>query len=67
MAEFGEENFPELQFLPYLIGGLALLVLIGAIIRKKGLSVLFNWFIYCRRDCRGMGFIPRSQTIRNQP
>ncbi len=36
MAEFGEENFPELQFLPWLIGGLALLVLMGAIIRKKG-------------------------------
>lgn len=35
MAEFGEENFPELQFLPYLIGGLALLVLIAAMIRKK--------------------------------
>jgi hypothetical protein len=36
MAEFGEENFPELQFLPWLIGGLALLVLIGAILRKRG-------------------------------
>jgi copper chaperone NosL len=46
MAEFGEENFPELQFLPYLIGGLALLVLIGAIIRKKGyLYFLIGLFI----------------------
>lgn len=35
MANFSEENFPELQFLTYLIGGLAFLVLIAAIIRKK--------------------------------
>lgn len=36
MANFSEENFPELKYLSYLIGGLALLVLIAAIIRKKG-------------------------------
>jgi hypothetical protein len=45
MQKFSEENFPELQFLPYLIGGLAFLVLIGAILRRKGylyfLIVLF--------------------------
>ncbi|WP_313803363.1 hypothetical protein [Cytobacillus sp.] len=35
MANFSEENFPELKYLSYLIGGLALLVLIAAIIRKK--------------------------------
>lgn len=36
MANFSEENFPELRFLKYLIGGLAFLVLIAAIIRIKG-------------------------------
>lgn len=36
MSEFSEADFPELQFLPYLIGALALIVLIGAIIRRKG-------------------------------
>jgi copper chaperone NosL len=35
MANFSEESFPELQFLNYLISGLALLVLIGAMIRKR--------------------------------
>ncbi|MDQ0154382.1 heme A synthase [Robertmurraya andreesenii] len=35
MAQFSEESFPELKYLPYLIGGLAILVLIGAIIRKR--------------------------------
>ncbi len=35
MKQFSESDFPELQFLPYIIGGLALLILIGAIIRKK--------------------------------
>lgn len=35
MAQFSEESFPELQYLSYIIGGLALLVLIGAIIRKR--------------------------------
>ncbi|MBM4761614.1 hypothetical protein [Bacillus sp. B15-48] len=35
MKRFSEENFPELQFLTYLIGGLAILVLLAAIIRKK--------------------------------
>ena len=36
MANFSEGNFPELKYLSYLIGGLALLVLLAAIIRKKG-------------------------------
>lgn len=36
MAQFSEESFPELQFLSYLIGGLAVLVLIGALIRRRG-------------------------------
>jgi copper chaperone NosL len=35
MKNFSEENFPELQYLPYLIGGLAILVLLAALIRKK--------------------------------
>lgn len=35
MKNFSEANFPELGYLPYLIGGLALLVLIAALIRKK--------------------------------
>ena len=34
MKNFSEENFPELQYLPYLIGGLAVLVLLAALIRK---------------------------------
>lgn len=41
MANFSEENFPELQFLSYLIGGLAFLVLVAAFIRKKS----FLYFI----------------------
>lgn len=36
MKEFGQEDFPEFKFLPYLIGGLAFLILLGAIIRKRG-------------------------------
>lgn len=35
MEEFSEENFPELNYLPYLIGGLALLTLITALFRRK--------------------------------
>lgn len=45
MKEFSEEDFPELQYLPYIIGGLALLTLLVAFLRKKaliyGLIVLF--------------------------
>lgn len=37
MTEISEANFPELTYLPYLIGGLALLTLIVAIARKKSL------------------------------
>jgi len=35
MKPFSEANFPELQYLPYVIGGIAALVLLAAIIRKK--------------------------------
>jgi copper chaperone NosL len=35
MKNFSEANFPELQYLTYLIVGLAVLVLAAAIIRKK--------------------------------
>ena len=45
MKEFSEENFPELAYLSYIIGGMALLTLAVAIIRNKkllyGLIVLF--------------------------
>lgn len=37
MSEFSEENFPELRYLPYVIGGLAILPLLTAIIRRKSL------------------------------
>jgi copper chaperone NosL len=37
MSEFSEENFPELNYLNYLIGGLAALTVLTAIIRKKSL------------------------------
>ncbi|MEH7436154.1 hypothetical protein V7182_01560 [Neobacillus drentensis] len=40
MANFSEENFPELSYLPYLIGGLAVLTLLTALLRKK--SVLYG-------------------------
>lgn len=39
MKEFSEENFPELNYLKYLIGGLAALTLLTAILRRK--SVLY--------------------------
>jgi hypothetical protein len=35
MKGFSEESFPELQYLTYLISGLAIIVLSAAIIRKK--------------------------------
>jgi hypothetical protein len=45
MKNFSEENFPELQYLSYIIGGLAALTLITALLRKKavlyGLIVVF--------------------------
>lgn len=45
MQGFSEETFPELQYLPYLVAGMALLTLIAAFLRKKGplyaLLVLF--------------------------
>lgn len=37
MKNFGEENFPELQFLPFIIGGMALLTLLTALLRRKTL------------------------------
>lgn len=46
MKQFSEEDFPELQFLPYIIGGLALLVLAGAIFRRKSyLYFLIGLFV----------------------
>ncbi len=45
MKEFSEESFPELQFLPYLIEGMAMLTLLVAVKRKTsllyGLIILF--------------------------
>jgi hypothetical protein len=40
MANFSEKNFPELAYLPYLVGGLAVLTLLTALLRKK--SILFG-------------------------
>lgn len=37
MENFSEENFPELQYLPYLISGLAAITLLTAILRKKAM------------------------------
>lgn len=37
MAEFSNESFPELQYLPYIIWGLAVLLFIVALIRRKSL------------------------------
>lgn len=46
MKEFSEEDFPELQFLPYIIGALAAIVLLGAIIRRKSyLYFLIGLFV----------------------
>lgn len=39
MKEFSEANFPELSYLSYIIGGLALLTLVVAILRNKKLLV----------------------------
>jgi copper chaperone NosL len=35
MANFSEETFPELTYLPYIVGGYAFLTIITAILRKK--------------------------------
>jgi copper chaperone NosL len=40
MSEFSEENFPELKYLKYLIGGLAALTVLTAILRRK--AVLYG-------------------------
>lgn len=46
MKQFSEEDFPELQYLPYIITGMALLALIVAFVRSKGLLyVLIGLFI----------------------
>lgn len=37
MAEFSNESFPELPLMPYLVGGLALILLIIGLLRKKKL------------------------------
>jgi copper chaperone NosL len=45
MKNFSEENFPELQYLKFLIAGLAVLVLSAAFIRKKAyLSIVLGLF-----------------------
>ncbi|WP_243291379.1 hypothetical protein [Bacillus sp. FJAT-47783] len=45
MKNFSEDNFPELNFLPYLIGGLALFTLITGLLRsKKMLYILIGLF-----------------------
>lgn len=45
MKPFAEETFPELQYLPYIIVGLAAIILIAAIIRsKKFLYVVIGLF-----------------------
>lgn len=40
MANFSKANFPELSYLSYLVGGLAAIILLTAILRKK--SVLYG-------------------------
>ncbi|MEC1714278.1 hypothetical protein [Schinkia azotoformans] len=46
MKNFSEEDFPELQYLPYIIGGMALLAFIVALVRRKGLLyVLIGLFV----------------------
>lgn len=46
MKNFSEEDFPELQYLPYIIGGMALLAFIVASVRRKGLLyVLIGLFV----------------------
>nr|WP_078597712.1 hypothetical protein [Evansella clarkii] len=37
MAQFSEESFPELQFLPWIIAGLALLIVFTGLLRKMSL------------------------------
>lgn len=45
MAEFGEKNFPELSYLSLLVGGLAAITLVTALLRnKKVLYVLISLF-----------------------
>ncbi|WP_047153613.1 hypothetical protein [Aneurinibacillus tyrosinisolvens] len=46
MKGFSEESFPELAYLRYVIGGMAALTLVTALLRKKGLLyVLIGLFI----------------------
>lgn len=46
MKQFSEEDFPELQYLPYIISGMAILTLLVAFIRSKGLLyVLIGLFV----------------------
>ncbi|TXL65891.1 hypothetical protein FHP05_06915 [Cerasibacillus terrae] len=37
MKEFSNESFPELQFMPYIVAGIAVLTLIVAFLRRKSL------------------------------
>ncbi|WP_017756244.1 hypothetical protein [Calidifontibacillus oryziterrae] len=46
MKEFSEENFPELNYLSYIIGAMALITLVVAIIRNRKLLIgLISLFI----------------------
>lgn len=46
MAPFSEASFPELQYIPYIVVGMAVLIIITALIRKRllvyGLIALFS-------------------------
>lgn len=45
MKEFSEESFPELQYLPYIIGGMAVLTLLVGLLRnRKALYGLIGLF-----------------------
>ncbi len=46
MKNFSEANFPELRYLPFLIGGLAILTLITGLLKRKAiLFLLIGFFI----------------------
>ncbi|WP_170295438.1 hypothetical protein [Chengkuizengella sediminis] len=40
MKPFSEESFPELKYLPYIIGGMSLLIFLTAILRSKKLLLI---------------------------
>ncbi|WP_026581925.1 hypothetical protein [Bacillus sp. J33] len=48
MKNFSEANFPELRYLPFVIGGLAVLTFITGLLKRKTiLKVLIGSFILC--------------------